>query len=364
MRILHVSQPTEAGVALVVRQLAADQVRRGYEVVVACPAEGPLAGEVREVGARHEEWGAGRAPGIAVVRETARLNRIVQAVEPDLVHLQSSKAGLAGRLALRGRLPTLFEPHAWSFFVGGAVGAAALRWERFADRWADVVVCVCEGEREAGERAGIRGRYAVIPNAVDLDAFTRATDDDRHAARSRLGLPAGPLVVCVGRLSRQKGQDILLRAWPAIAGPIPDARLVLVGDGPERKSLAAKAGAGVELVGHRDDVPDWLAAADVVTLPSRWDVMAQTMLQAMARGRSVVSTDVPGAREALSDGAGAIVPIEDERALAAAIVERLRDPAFAAAEGEIGRRVAVERHDFRRVGEQTAALYAEVLARS
>ena len=157
---------------------------------------------------------------------------------------------------------------------------------------------------------------------------------------------------------------MLLRAWPAVRAAIPDARLVLVGDGPERATLAAKAGAGVELAGHRDDVPDWLAAADVVTLPSRWDVMAQTMLQAMARGRSVVSTDVPGAREALSDGAGAIVPVEDERALGAALVERLRAPACAAAEGEVGRRVAVDRHDFRRVGEQTAALYAEVLARS
>ncbi len=147
------SQPTEAGVALVVRQLAADQVRRGHDVVVACPAAGPLAGEVTDEGARHEDWAAGRSPGLGVVGETARLRRIVQAVAPDLVHLQSSKAGLAGRLALRGRLPTVFEPHAWSFFVGGVVGAAALRWERLADRWADVIVCVCEGERDS-RRAG------------------------------------------------------------------------------------------------------------------------------------------------------------------------------------------------------------------
>jgi glycosyltransferase involved in cell wall biosynthesis len=364
VRILHVTQPTEAGVAVVVRQLAADQVERGHDVVVACPPRGPLAGEVDQVGARHAPWSAHRAPGPASAGEARRLGRVVRAAGPDLVHLHSSKAGLAGRLALRGRIPTVFQPHAWSFFVGGMTGVAALRWERFAARWTHAFVCVSDAEREAGERAGIHGRLAVIPNAVDVDAFTHAGEDDRRAAKSGLGLPDAPLVVCVGRLSRQKGQDVLLRAWPTIRTRVPDARLVLVGDGPDDQRLRSLATAGVEFVGRRDDVPEWLAASDVVTLPSRWEGMSLSMLEAMALGRSVVATDVPGAREALSGGAGEVVPVDDERALADALVERLRDPSRVAAEGDAGRHAAVERYDLRRVGEQILALYREVLARS
>jgi glycosyltransferase involved in cell wall biosynthesis len=363
LNVLHVAQPTEAGVARIVWDLVADQVGRGFRVGVACPSSGRLAAAVRAGGAEHHEWRASRSPGPAVLGEAERLRRIVDDVKPDLVHLHSAKAGLAGRLALRGRLPTIFEPQAWSFWVGGLVGAAALRWERLGGRWSDATVCACEDERLAGEEAGIRSRFVVIPNGIDVSAFPLATEDDRREARARLGLPDGPLVVCVGRLSRQKGQDVLLDAWPAVAGRIPGSRLVLVGDGPDREALAERAEEGVELAGHRDDVATWLAAADVVALPSRWEVMVHAMLEAMARGRSVVVSDVAGSREAMGDSAGAVVPPEDPAALAEAIVERLRDPARAAAEGRAGHLAAVERHDFRRVAETTAELYADVLER-
>jgi glycosyltransferase involved in cell wall biosynthesis len=292
------------------------------------------------------------------------MDRIVRAFGPHLVHLHSSKAGLAGRLALRSRLPTVFQPRGWSFLaVAGLVRAAALRWERIGARWADVVVCVSEAEREMGERSGIRGRFAVVPNGIDLAVFSEATEDDRRAARARLSLPDAPIVVCVGRLSCQKGQDVLLDAWPAVANRVADARLVLVGDGPGREALAGRAGEDVQFVGTRQDVPDWLAAADVVAIPSRWEGMALTMLEAMASGRSIVSTEVAGAREALGEEAGAVVPPQDPTKLAGAIVERLLDPARTAAEGRAGRLAAEERHDYRRRAEEIARLYADVIER-
>ena len=128
---------------------------------------------------------------------------------------------------------------------------------------------------------------------------------------------------------------------------MPDARLVLVGDGPERESLGSLHVEGVELVGFRDDVPEWLAAANVVVLPSRWEGMSEVMLEAMAHGRSVVATEVPGAREVLGESAGEVVAVEDEGTLAVSIAERLRDPGLAAAEGAAGRAIIAERHDAR-----------------
>ena len=280
----------------------------------------------------------------------------------ELVHLHSSKAGLAGRLALRGRLPTLFQPHGWSFeAVNGPMRVAATQWERTAARWTDVIACVSEGERRRGEDAGIHAGFRVVSNGVDLTAFAAAGPGERTTARSRLGLEDGPLAVCVGRLCDAKGQDLLVDAWPSVQARVEGARLVLVGDGPEERRLTRKVGGGVELVGARKDVRDWLVAADVVAVPSRWDGLSLVLLEALACGRSVVATDVPGAREAVGEEAGAIVPVEAPDALADALALRLLQPASAANEGAAARIRAERLFDLRLTHERMTALYADVL---
>jgi glycosyltransferase involved in cell wall biosynthesis len=322
----------------VARQLAEDQVARGWEVGVAGPS--PLAGEWLE-------WNARRSPGPTTLPEAFTLGRAIRRFRPDLVHLHSAKAGLCGRLWLRGSTPTVFQPHAWSFeAVEGPVRSASLAWERISARWAHALVCVSEAERSAGEAAGIRGRYRVIPNGVDTGAF---------APRER-EVAGAPLAVCVARLSRQKGQDLLVAAWPSVRSRVPGARLVLIGDG----DLELPDTDGVEVLGPRDDVDAWYAAANVVVLPSRWEGMSLTMLEAMASGRSVVATDVAGAREALGD----VVPVEDRLALADAVVARLLDPAGAAEEGRANRAKVERDYDVRRVGDEFAALYDELLSSS
>jgi glycosyltransferase involved in cell wall biosynthesis len=357
LSILHVSQPTEGGVGRYVADLAADQVTRVWRVVVASPTYGDLAAETAAAGAAHIRWTAGRAPGPGSLLDATRLSRIVRDTKPDLVHLHSSKAGFAGRLSLRGRLPTIFQPHAWSFeAVRGPVRPAAIAWERSAARWATVVLCVSEEERERGEDHGIHGRWRVIPNGVDLEKWTEAGDAERAAARARLGLEDRPTVVCVGRLCRQKGQDLLLDAWSDVREAAPRAQLALVGDGPDEDALLRRAPVGIIVAGKRLDVEDWLAAADVVTLPSRWEGMSIGMLEAMARGRSVVATDVAGAREALGGDAGAIVPVEDRTRLSEELVARLIDRSRAAAEGRAGRERAVRYHDLRGMIEAVAEL--------
>jgi glycosyltransferase involved in cell wall biosynthesis len=225
-----------------------------------------------------------------------------------------------------------------------------------------VILCVSEAERRRGEEHGVNAKWGVVPNGVDLTALSEASPEERSAARRRLELDERPTVVCVGRLCRQKGQDVLLDAWPAVTARVPNAQLVLVGDGPDEKALRDRAGDGVRFAGHRSDVADWLAAADVVTLPSRWEGMSIGMLEAMARGRSVVASDVPGAEEALDREAGALVPAEDSTALANALAERLLDPDRAAVEGRCGRMRAERSHDLHEMTSAIAALYEELLA--
>jgi hypothetical protein len=125
--VLHVSQPTTEGVARAVLGLLPRQLAHGYRVFVGCPAGGELAEMAGRAGAEHVVWEAVRDP-LRSVADVIELSRIVDQVRPDIVHLHSSKAGLAGRLALRGRLPTVFQPNAWSFLaLTGAARSAAGR---------------------------------------------------------------------------------------------------------------------------------------------------------------------------------------------------------------------------------------------
>lgn len=361
MRVLHVSQPTEAGVARVVGYLLADQIRAGWEAVAACPPRGRLAADAGRVGARLLPWPATREPGPAVAGEVRRLARLVEEVRPDLVHLHSSKAGLAGRLALRGRVPTVFQPNGWSYLAAtGALRPATLAWERYATRWADRVVHVSQWERADAERLGIRGHAVVVPNGVDVERFAAQDDGARATARTALGLGAAPVAVCVGRLCRQKGQDVLLAAWPRARAAVPEARLVLVGDGPDRLALTAAAPAGVLFAGPSADPRAWYAAADVVVLPSRWEGLSLVQLEAMASARCVLATDVGGVREALPEIA-TVVPAGDPAALGDALAQRLARPALAAAEAAAAREQARTRYDVRRVAAQMRELYAEVV---
>ena len=238
LSVLHVSQPTEAGVARIAADLAADQVRRGWRVGVASPAEGALPGWTSAAGGTHLEWRAGRSPGPGIFGEARRLRRCIRAFEPDVVHLHSSKAGFAGRLLLRGKMPTVFEPNAWSFeALKGRMAAAARWWERRGAGWSDAIVCVSRAEMELGREARIEGAWHLIPNGIDLQRIPAAAAEDRSAARRVLGLSDEPVVVCIGRLSKQKGQDLLLDAWPIVLATRPQARLYLIGEGPDREAL-------------------------------------------------------------------------------------------------------------------------------
>lgn len=364
-RVLHLTQPVEGGVARVVTDLVRAQLADGLDVTAVCP-DSALSGHLRSLGARVRHWQATRSPGPSLAREVRHLARLLDDVRPDLVHAHSAKAGLAGRLAVRGRVPTVFQPHAWSFeAVDGPTAALALRWERWAARWASRVVCVSDAERATGVRAGIAGRWTVVPNGIDPERFRPAP---AAAVRSGLaplaGLRAGaPLAVCVGRLCRQKGQDVLLRAWDAVLRRVPDARLVLVGDGPDRDRLRAAAPDSVLFAGAVADASPWYQAADLVVLPSRWEGMALAPLEAMACGRPVVVTDVDGARESLprSFAAPCVVPPEDPGALAEAVGALLLDPPLRTSLGDRGRRHVLFLHDVRHTARAVADVYRDLL---
>jgi glycosyltransferase involved in cell wall biosynthesis len=176
------------------------------------------------------------------------------------------------------------------------------------------------------------------------------------------------VVLCVGRCTRQKGQDVLVDAWPRVRAECPDAVLVLVGD-IQGDGVRIRAGAdgGIRQWGAVEDVGPWYVAADVVAAPSRWEGLALTAIEAMACGRPVVASDVPGLREvfragSLRFGVGALVPPEDPVALADALVARLRDGAVRRGEEDAARRRATD-FDVRVTNDELASLTVELAGR-
>lgn len=372
--VLHLVQPVDGGVGRVVADLVRAQLAAGMRVVVACPGRGALAADVAALGAETEVWDATRDPGFGLPAEIRRVAELAARIRPDVVHAHSAKAGFAGRLAVRGRIPTVFQPHAWSFeAVGGTTAALARGWERLAARWTARVVCVSEAERERGERAGVRAPWAVVHNGVDVSRFRPPDTGDglasTAAARAALPVlaqlpPGTPLVACVGRLCRQKGQDILLRAWPLVLREVPEARLVLVGDGPDAGRLRAGAPPSVLFAGAVRDTVPWYRAADLVVLPSRWEGMAVAPLEAMAGGRAVLLSDVDGARESLppAQRAHCLTPPGDHAATAAAITALLRDRPLRESFGRQGHDHVLSTYDVRRTARAVADVYRDVAA--
>jgi glycosyltransferase involved in cell wall biosynthesis len=361
LTVLHAAQPTDAGVARYVAAATLDQLARGWRVIVACPSGGQLATELTAAGVPRLHWPATRSPSVDTLGETQRLRRLIGQVDPDVVHLHSAKAGLAGRLAVRGARRTLFQPHGWSWLAArGATARGALAWERLAARWTDVCVCVGDGEAAHARHRRIRSRHVVVRNGVDLGKFAPADERTRIAARHRLGIDRdAPLAVCLGRVTRQKGQDVLVTAWPRVREYCPAAMLCIVGDGDLLPTLRRGAEPGVRFVPSVTDPRPWYAAADVVVLPSRWEGLSLTVLEALASGCSVVAADIPGLAEAVLPAVGARVAAGDVRALAQELARRLIDADLRAAEAHAAA-LAARAFDIRQTHDQLAAVTTRV----
>jgi glycosyltransferase involved in cell wall biosynthesis len=266
-----------------------------------------------------------------------RLVRLLSAERPHIVHTHTSKAGFVGRLAARiARVPAVIhQPHGHVFYGYWGPGRTAVytALERRAAAWCDRIITLTERGTEEHLARGIGrpAQYVTVPSGVPT-AGLRAAAPTLATARARLGVPPEAYVVAgIGRLVRVKGFDLLVEALPRLRAGVPTARLLLVGDGPERAALERRA----EVLGVADrlhvtgivtDVVTPLAAADVVAAPSRNEGMGRALVEAMALGVPVVGAAVGGIPAVIVDGeCGRLVASEDPGALAQALVELGRD---------------------------------------
>jgi glycosyltransferase involved in cell wall biosynthesis len=351
--------------------------RAGYDCILATSfreSDASSLADARRRGCRVVDIPAlGRevAP-LADLAALAELVRLIRRERPAIVHTHTSKAGFIGRLAaVIARAPAVIhQPHGHIFYGYYSPRRTAVftALERQAARWTDRIITLTDrGAQEHLARGiGRAEQYVAVPSGVPT-AELRAAAPPRGEARARLGLdPDAFIVVGLGRLVPIKGFDLLARALPALVAQIPSARVLLVGDGAERAHLGAIAASmGVaerlRMTGETTDVASYLAAADVVAVPSRNEGMGRVIVEAMALGLPVVATTVGGIPDVVTDGeCGRLVEPEDTDALAAALIELGRDPALRRKLGEAAVRRA-EAFSTAVASEKLLAVYATLV---
>lgn len=281
------------------------------------------------------------APFVAVIVALRRAGAIVCKSPLEAV----VTAALLSLVPRRRRPPLVVEIHGDWRSAGRLYGSA---WRRAATpaldaltRWAvtraDRVRAVSGYTAALARSAGFRG---------EIDVHVAFGDLDQLLARPVAPLRAPPTVAFVGTLASAKGPDVLLEAWPRIRAGAPGAALEVAGSGPARPELERAAGPGVIFHGRlpRAGVAELLDRCWCLAVPSRTEGLGRVVLEAMARGRAVVASDVGGLPELVIDGeTGRLVPPGDPAALASAILGLLTSRRTAAKLGDRARTIAGSR---------------------
>jgi glycosyltransferase involved in cell wall biosynthesis len=264
----------------------------------------------------------------------------------------------------------LFQP-VRAVVSGIRVAERQSRWHLWLDRltegWVDRYVCVSRSVADFSMTSGRLPpqKIVVIPNGIDLEKYPARQPADLTS----LGIPTGRRIVTfVGRLEPQKGVPWLIETAPTWLAKLPDCNLLLIGEGPLQRSLETECRAKgiverVHFAGWRTDVPEILAASNLLVLPSAWEGMPNVVLEAMASRLPVAASDVEGVRELL----GAAAPHQtvrygDSEDLTNKIVSFLQDTASAVAAGDQNRRRAEEEFAISRIVAAYETLWESLLA--
>ena len=337
---------------------------RGHEVVGVC-AEGPLLAGPRAEGFRVVGLPLARSLSpLAQLRALWALVAFLRAERPDLVHGHMPISGFLARLAARiaGVPRVAYTCHGFLFNQPGPPWrrGAALAMEWVGARLTDVLMTVSTEEARDARR-WLRAPATAIGNGRDPARF-HPDPAARARVRAALGIPEDRVVVTVvSRLVRHKGHPELLAAMR----DVPGAELWVVGNrldtdhGEEIEPCFAASGLGARLrrLGYREDIPALLAASDIFALPSHFEGLPMSVIEAMLTGLPVVASDIRGPREQVVDGVtGLLVPPKTVAPLAAALRRLAADGGLRARLGEAGRQRALDRYDEAKVVARTLDL--------
>lgn len=378
--ICHSYPPVLGGSELEAQRVCAALIRRGYRVTVVCAGGHPMPPlrdwvdpegvPVRIYAAR---WKGAVKDIVFALRVAGMLlweRRRYQLVYFLMQGLHVA-AGLPVAKALRKPiLMKISGDGIISLMAKSRTGRIELRWLR---QWAYRVMILNQGMHEEAIQEGFAAKQLYwMPNPVDTDQFAPCNAEQRLNFRKQFGIPLTALVILYcGRLAPEKALPSLLEAFALMAARVPEAMLVLVGDGPVRESLAQQAARlqipseRIRFVGRINpaEVCSWLQIADVFALVSINEGFPCALAEAMSTGLPSIVSDIPANRQLIESGQhGFLAPAGDSEAIGAALVRLLQDPELRARMGVAARRTVLENYSTAKIAARYEALFHEVLA--
>jgi len=340
-------------------------LKQEYDIDVAIGDRGPLYDRLREEGVP-VYYISSLARSISLFKDIKGLVQVIKLfkkLEPDLVCMHSSKAGIIGRLAARlCHIPAIFTVHGWAFTEGipSTQRVVYLFLERIAARWAQKIICVSEFDRQLALKLHVckERKLITIHNGIPIISKTLL-------ARTENDSPVR--IIMVARFSEPKDQHLLLTAISQIQTNTA-FEVILVGDGPLLKQCQEMVdGLGitdkVKFLGARADVPEQLARSHIFVLTSKWEGFPLTILEAMRAGLPVIASDVGGIRESVLEGeTGFLIPRGDLETLESRLLELIEDPELRTRMGSKGHDRFVQHFTFELMAQKTEAVYREILS--
>ena len=372
------------GPALHVAYLTAGLAERGYDTTLVAGTLGrgeesmEFVADAKGVSIEViEELGRSISP-LRDARAVIRLAQLIRRERPTILHTHTAKAGAVGRaaalLAGGARPPIVvhtFHGHVLRGYFNRVATFGFRTLERLLARVTTKLIAVSPEVRDDLVRLGVAPaeKFAVIRLGIELDQRVCSSDDQRTETRRVLGLGRGePFVVgWVGRMTAVKRTDLVVRVLRALVDRGVDARLLLVGDGPDREALERLAhDLGVVkrclFLGYQEDVARFYDAIDVLLLPSVNEGTPVSVIEALAAERPAVATRVGGIPDVVRDGVdGFLVDSDEPDALAERLAELAADPLRRTAMGEAGRARVLERYAVDRLVDDVDALYRQLL---
>jgi glycosyltransferase involved in cell wall biosynthesis len=338
-----------------------------FDVSICSQPGGPLVDETRENNIPHLPVNLTKKIS---PKTTGEIRSLFRDARFDILHTHGGVAGLYGRWAAKKSIipvviHTLHGIHYLNyrnpllryFYVG---------LERYFSRFTSALIFVSDADRKKGEKYKLASpqKMHIIKNGIDFSLYTPEKD---AALGKSIGIDrASPVIGTVARLQHPKGIRYLVQAIPKIHRAFPSAKIVIIGDGPERDDLerldrSLNPQNLVLFLGNRVDAPRILSYFDVFVLPSLWEGLPFALLEAAALAKPVVSTTVDGIKELVKNKeSGLLVPPKDPDSLGEAVIQLLRDKEYASRLGGNLKNHIQPRYTLSRMVSQTEELYTNL----
>jgi glycosyltransferase involved in cell wall biosynthesis len=364
-KILHLITGLEVGGAEMMLLKTLPRLQEDFDNRVCCiRGRGPIGKQLEEKGVPVYYLDLASATDIFTI--IFRFRKVVTEFHPDLLITYLIHADLFGRIL--GRLFGIRK-------VICSQRGSLLQWEflrtvdRLTKRWVDkYIVQTPAAKKELMEKLRLpEEKFEIIPNSLDFDEYTFPLDI--KAKKRELGIPAKNInIVCVSNLRRGKGHEYLLEAFEQLFQNHKNISLLIVGDGEKKEELRSQVTRytsknNIYFLGRRNDVKEILHISDIFVLPTLAEGMSNAIMEAMASGLPVITTDIPENRKLVqNNSSGILVPPENSKVLADAIKLIINDQLLRESLGEKARKTAEEKFDINSILGKIKTLYISQLS--